>query len=431
MNNGPSQKPKGDALMSYLARQIRILEKPERLQRIERFLWVAYPDCDNIAKHVTLSIDAASTEDIFLQDYPMFQRPNMTTFQKTLGRPFASYSKKTPVVHQTLAMMMHLISQHQRDVEMRSWDWFEPLLSSRENSGKDRANEIFTDRQHSWVLFWMPTVDPPPDTWEIFRNIEQIQDQRQTILRCFPSQSEARAKAGKIADIKCLEEIASYAPDKYSYRPRICLDHSSSEDHLKLCVLRDLGQYVQKRSFSCGGKHVRIQVGTNTVDTPKRPTEQYFHQEFVPSLIDCGEFRVYIVAQPALTGLRGRSGKVKLAILTRWREANSGAIDILDPSSKEWEMFSPFNSEDLESFALYIYSEIRQRQDWKDKFESLEIGVRLDIGVALIGKDTKRPFVLEITRFYSADYFSTMSLGSPFQRLSAVYAEALNEYFPK
>ena len=60
-------------------------------------------------------------------------------------------------------------------------------------------------------------------------------------------------------------------------------------------------------------------------------------------------------------------------------------------------------------------------------FESLEVGVRLDIGVS--GKKGRCFFVNEITRFYAADFFSQHTLGAPQQEVCMGFAEALDGYF--
>ena len=94
------------------------------------------------------------------------------------------------------------------------------------------------------------------------------------------------------------------------------------------------------------------------------------------------------------------------------------------------EATRPLRSSDLTRFALYVYVHLRGRKDWKEKFESLEVGVRLDIGV---GEDprtnAKRFFVNEITRVYFASHFSRQTLRGSKQQVCIAFAEALHNYF--
>ena len=73
---------------------------------------------------------------------------------------------------------------------------------------------------------------------------------------------------------------------------------------------------------------------------------------------------------------------------------------------------------ELQEFALYIMSCLRDRHDWEKNFESLEVGVRLDIAISN-----------EITRWYAADWFSLSTLGLPYIQLCSAYAAALDAYF--
>ncbi len=101
---------------------------------------------------------------------------------------------------------------------------------------------------------------------------------------------------------------------------------------------------------------------------------------------------------------------------------------------------APLTLADLHRFALYVYRRLRGRADWEEGYESLEMGVRLDVGVGWegvgMGKGEgkgeggkKRFFVNEITRFYGADYFSQHTLGAPQQEVCWGFAEAVDGYF--
>lgn len=97
---------------------------------------------------------------------------------------------------------------------------------------------------------------------------------------------------------------------------------------------------------------------------------------------------------------------------------------------------SPLTLPDLHAFALHVYGRLLEREDRKTAYESLEVGVRLDIGVGVQkgkgkgkGKGEKRFFVNEITRFYGADFFSQHTLGAPQQEVCLGFAEAMDKYF--
>ena len=114
----------------------------------------------------------------------------------------------------------------------------------------------------------------------------------------------------------------------------------------------------------------------------------------------------------------------------------------------------PLTGAGLHEFALHVYEALRARGDWEMHYESLEVGVRLDVGVGSsrrsVGREEggsgrrreggeggkgrvevteKRFFVNEITRFYCADYFSQHTLGAPQQEVCWAFAEAMDGYF--
>lgn len=93
---------------------------------------------------------------------------------------------------------------------------------------------------------------------------------------------------------------------------------------------------------------------------------------------------------------------------------------------------SPLTLSDLHAFALHVYGRLRAQEAG---YESLEVGVRLDVGVGIEkgkgkGKgEERRFFVNEITRFYGADFFSQHTLGAPQQEVCLGFAEAMDGYF--
>ena len=66
-----------------------------------------------------------------------------------------------------------------------------------------------------------------------------------------------------------------------------------------------------------------------------------------------------------------------------------------------------------QSHDLYL-SAARNSHDWQTDFDSVEVGVRLDIGVS----NDKRFFVNEITRWYGADFFCMTTIGPRTRRFA-------------
>ena len=95
-----------------------------------RFLFVPYPDVQDIDEETHLAIDASNISDRFLARYPMYNSQNMAMIQRELGKGFATYGMMCtkpyvalPIVHQGVATFQHLSHSFNRDVTFRSWDW--------------------------------------------------------------------------------------------------------------------------------------------------------------------------------------------------------------------------------------------------------------------------------------------------------------------
>lgn len=121
-------------------------------------------------------------------------------------------------------------------------------------------------------------------------------------------------------------------------------------------------------------------------------------------------------------------------VVTEWDD--SGAMYARAASEHDFHpshnTFHPLRLRDLHDFALYIYERLRAREDWAAHYESLEVGVRLDVGVGFEGGKEggqKRFFVNEVTRVYGADFFSQHTLGAPQQEVCWGFVEALDGYF--
>lgn len=218
--------------------------------------------------------------------------------------------------------------------------------------------------------------------------------------------------------------------EQFRYRPKTCWGRGP-------CTLATHRKTVQKHSNSCGSQNVRVITGRTKnlryqaaggSPVEKQPTTGrvvYFHQEFVGSFTSIGEFRVFLVCERCDGALRGLKAKVIHTIRTAWDdEGDIVALNVTETDSYWLGLKSSYT--ELHEFVLYIFARLRDRSDWKENFESLEVGVRLDVGVA----DDGRFFVNEITRWYCADFFSLTTLGPPHTQLCSTYATALHQYFP-
>ncbi|CAD6592711.1 MAG: hypothetical protein ASARMPREDX12_006411 [Alectoria sarmentosa] len=446
-----------------------------------RFLFVPYPDVRDIAEETHLAIDASNTSSRFLARYPMYSAENMSTIQQELGKGFASHGMTStkpyyeiPILHQGVVTMLHLSHSFNRDVTIKCWKWLQAQLETvtarsrsassakvhhtpprKPPSHQRRAQQhpLFSDSKTSCIIFLHWTIDPGPPTANIYAAIATIQSTRpHHLFRAFPSQTELTHETTKLPDIHALNAIASTSPQKYAYRPRTCLTHGERNHDPTRCPLRGQRQIIMKRTHSCGGEHVQLIDGDSALPRHREPStdpaipHRWFGQSYEPFFSRFGEFRVFIAARPSpsLTALRGRKGRILHTVVTEWVCAHDpGAMyarvatpqDFTDDASVR-----PLTATDLHDFALYIYDALRSRDDWREHYESLEMGVRLDVGVASKrtlrkegGKrgrgEEKRFFVNEITRFYGADYFSQHTLGAPQQEVCWAFAEAVDGYF--
>ena len=442
-----------------------------------RILFVPYPDVKDIAEETHLAIDASNTSDRFLARYPMYDAENMSMIQQELGKGFASHGMTStkpyyeiPILHQGVVTMQHLSHSFNRDVTFRSWEWLQaqlkmvtarpkcsstakvrypPPRKTPTHPRKAQQHALFSDSNIPGIIFLHWTVDPGPSTAEInaiYATIASIQSSRPgQLFRAFPSHSELTRETSKIPDIHTLDAIASTSPPNYTYRPQTCFTHGERAHDMTRCPLRGHRQIIMKRTRSCGGDHVEYIDGDTALPRHRpSPPHRWFGQSYEPSFSLFGEFRVYITASPSPghpRALRGREGRVRHTVVTEWvRGHDPGAMYARAATSLDFRApdVRPLGLADLHAFALYIYDRLRSREDWREQFESLEMGVRLDVGVGTEGvkgeeeeekgkgEEKKRFFVNEITRFYGADYFSQHTLGTPQQEVCWAFAEAVD-----
>jgi hypothetical protein len=143
-----------------------------------------------------------------------------------------------------------------------------------------------------------------------------------------------------------------------------------------------------------------------------------------------GEYRVFIITRNDTLALRQRKGLVMEMVHTLELPDKELVVTVLRLDYMLRDGPCVYNNNDLkelEDFAMYIFNALRDRSDWSTKYESLEIGVRLDVGVSL-ASGQRQYFVNEITRIYEADIFAEW-LAQPGTHICKAVSRAMEEVF--
>ena len=357
------------------------------------------------------------------QELPGFDADNIDAITKLFGDGFGAW-EPLPTLHQGVFLMELMQSFYGRKVV---YNKFCDLISTIAQHGVHHP--LLGSRP--MVIFLYQTTDS--FNWahldRLFLELTVLVKNQD--LRTYPCRSEFLWEARKLTDIRVLDDIAHASENpRFQYRPKTCSGYG-------LCTLAEHSKTVQKRSNSCGSQNVRTiekrtkrltcqtAAGSAKGRLPSTGRAVYFHQEFVSSFSLIGEFRVFVVCEKHGSALRGRDARIVHTIRTMWDDDDDiHALNVTKTDSYWKELGSSYA--ELHEFVLYIVTRLRGRSDWNENYESLEVGVRLDIGIA----DDGRCFVNEITRWYGADLFSLTTLGSPHTQLCSVYATALHQYFP-
>lgn len=338
-------------------------------------------------------------------------------------------------MHQVAVSMLILKHLANCNTEVMSWKRFQTYnlekAMQHQNTLTEPQTTIFLTH---WT--WQNSI-ANAKLEQHYQNMIQIEANLPigSTIRIFPSIEELNYNNTKIADIRVLDEIAASTG---AYRPITCYPYEP-------CKLQHEEDTVHKRSHSCGGDHVKVKSSDDNADLTctgyerkkktKKPSAKdagvWFHQEYIDTFTTVGEFRVFIFAEPHAPSLRGRRGRVAHILHTEW--SASDGKEIFVTSASEYLHFNrrdcrPLTRLQLSAFALDVYEKLREHVDWEKRFETLEVGVRLDVGVSP-GKKDKRFFVNEITRLFEADFFSRDGLARPGTEICHNYAEALRGYF--
>lgn len=116
-----------------------------------------------------------------------------------------------------------------------------------------------------------------------------------------------------------------------------------------------------------------------------------------------GEFRVFIVTVTDVAATRRRRGEVVEVVHTIELEDRELVVTVLTSNSIRTGKpngHSEIDFQELKRFALYVFEALRSRPGWSTNFESLEIGARVDVGIAMSGISC-RYFVNKVRRVAS------------------------------
>jgi hypothetical protein len=345
-----------------------------------------------------------------------------TQLQSIVGSSFLSSNRELVTAHQSIVTASFLADSAKGDVAFQTSKWLHRQIQNDQLRLKRRTLLLLAWHRH----------DPEDCTMrDIFKRFRGLKSRD---VRIFPSTHELDHAQEKLGDIRALDQIADCAPDGWSFRPVTC-------DNTSECLLGVSG--VLKRTHSCGSDHVILHPTASDVSKHlqclsrrRRMSERrtcqsigrWFHQEFVEDLVSLGEFRVFVITREDVSALRKRRGVVMDIIHTLELPDKELVVTVLHPNSAWWRKPQGHNSVDLkelEGFALYMFNALRKRPDWSSSYESLEIGVRLDIGI-FPASGCCRYFVNETTRIYEADFFAEW-LAQPGTHICKAVAEAIQE----
>ncbi|KAI1157447.1 hypothetical protein F5B18DRAFT_669747 [Nemania serpens] len=401
-------------------------------------LWIGIPEAGNniaMQRFTSLCFSREGNEII-----PDFDMDEVLPLKKFLGKGFVADAgaDNDPVIHQSVITMAYAKRNLGVHVEFRNWNWVHRTIEKPDFIPDQLA-------EHALVIFLSTTIDDSPKgTLSIQSFYEKIQllAMQHGHMRIYPNTQEMQQDHFKIGDIRVLDMIARNSPERFRFRPRTCFGSG-------ICTLQGEGnQSVVKKSHSCGGNGVEVlvieearkKVGCylETRQKAMRATPRMsqvgpgnpilLHQEYIATLLGFGEFRVFLQAPPHPTG----PAKIMAIALTKF-EALGGrmvARHILpEDFSGAGENEESWKEKEIElrHFACHIYTQLCARLDANEVYESLKIGVRLDIGISVLDP-IGQFFVNEITRWHSADFLSMDILRYPFLEICKGYSAAWSAF---
>ncbi|KAH7062772.1 hypothetical protein BKA63DRAFT_190834 [Paraphoma chrysanthemicola] len=414
----------------------------------KHLIWITSPDKLGIADSPSTRIQIWPEDQKTLAHNAWMERAYGMKIENTI----VSCEDGGYILHQGLVTMLAVASLSSLLVSYWTWKEMKGRLATntllencRDHAGTAVPSVIF--------IHWTTKEPENPSLEELYSIVRLLKHVHGAALRPFPNEHEAFQERSKLGDIRALDDIAASSPREFSFRPRTCFGSGS-------CTLDDVVRTVHKRSHSGCASHVKVKskgdrgfltcIATETslpfntrpevqkkgrkakkssaapllLDGTSSPFVHWFHQEYIEALHGF-EFRVFIATEKDSTGLRGRRGRIVAVAKTSLdRETNALASRVLLPEDHASLFALPY----LEAFSLYVFEQLRARSDALLGFESLEVGARLDVGVAQREPNKHVAFVNEVTRWYGAHYFSNNILAEPKTQICKAFAQSFSNY---
>ncbi|MCJ1477431.1 hypothetical protein MMC13_006102 [Lambiella insularis] len=390
----------------------------------KRVIWVGFPDNPapwNMKESKSLCTEIlGSNREMAGMDW--LDDNDISNLEYGLGS-FYSKAKDQIKFHLGLVTMLIANSLSSVPIELHSWRWLEKQL--REDAMGLRSH--LTDSHRApipAVIILHCTTTKPSNLFDVCCQIESLP--KELSIRSYPKASELSQDQEK-HDWMILDKIAqSSGIVEYRFRPKTCSGKGP-------CLLHHQDVTVMKREHSSGGAHIAYQVeadrGYLQCDLHVQPAKKksdpegyhWFHQEYMASL-NSSEFLVNIAMESHTEGLGLRGRVVQKVTTTRYCNKNilSRAFEASDLETEDcWGN----TEEKLDHFALWIVDRLLELAHALDLIESLQVGVRLDIGFC-----HGSPFVSEIGGPYNAHFFSISGSAEPFTKMAKAVATSLLRY---
>ncbi|KFY41494.1 hypothetical protein V494_02958 [Pseudogymnoascus sp. VKM F-4513 (FW-928)] len=407
-------------------------------------VWVAAtPNTSGEPIEKNIVIRFLKTTNELEEALPWFNLMDLKNSSKSLGPAFVDSIGPTqqPDIHQGVVLMQIVKHLYEAEVSVHPWTSFCKTFVEQDES-QTMKSMLLDDEQNirsTIIVLSCDTalcVELGMDL--LYARLERLQSCFGARVRAFPARAESMAARTKIRDLQALDDLARASG---SWRPITCYP-------VRKCSLEDADQTVHKRQESSGGECVRIMQRGDTGeltcikrDRPERRKRKrhleitesmplWFHQEFVPTFATCGEFRVFIVTKQQSHSRRGLGGMIVAIAHTLNSTRDSDTMHVEQATDATFTRIgSRLRLEGLKQFAIKTFNDLRARDDWKETFESLEVGVRLD--VAISPNLAESFFVNEITRWYEAAFFSDDIAAEPKYTLCEEFAKAFTAYLSK
>jgi hypothetical protein len=426
-------------------------------------VWLGVPDDDTPISNkpytgIPLERQSAFSEAglELLRELQSLEESLGESLEESLGSAFIAKDKNDDGkfwVHQSLATMLLVAGQRNGPLRLGK------VLNWNHLSEDDLDSLLSMEAEHDQkiLVFVARNSYPSPGSMSIdafYNKMEYIMAANDSI-ELYPSRDEFMFEEQKVGDIRTLDAIAAGSAYEFAWRPKTCFGVGPCQ--LAEPNFLDSQRMVLKRTFSAAGEHVLfVKPGDRSrlrcvmppdaaarVEPSATPQQcrrcrtcakrqlkcqeatecrNWFHQEYVEALPIYGELRTFIRAPTGTS----RTGKIIATIHTKpgeeestiWcQEFRADTLTFIEPDKRKDK------ARELSRFALYVYARLRSTENASRVFQSLHVGVRLDIGISELS-NRGRWWVNEITRWCEADFFQFSCLPSPYTRISESFAAA-------